>query len=70
MNLFAMFAGLAGVIQLIILIVLIVKFMQLVSDVKLIRMNQSRVDQDYRIAFYKYLVAGDKGKAKEVFVFL
>lgn len=66
MNLFAMFTGLAGVIQLIILIVLIVKFMQLVSDVKLIRMNQSRVDQDYRITFYKYLVAGDKGKAKEV----
>ncbi len=66
MNLFTMFAVVAGVIQLIILIVLIVKFMQLVSDVKLIRMNQSRVDQDFRIAFYKYLVAGDKGKAKEV----
>lgn len=58
-----------GIAQLVILIVLIVKFLTLTEDVSVLRKSlASTSNQDFKKDFYKWIVCGDKERAKEVLI--
>lgn len=57
---------LAGIAQFILTIVLLVKFFKLSFDIKLIRINTLKEDQDYKVIFYRYIISKEDSKAKDI----
>lgn len=66
MDTLILISGLAGIIQLIVIIVLIIKFFQIADDVKFIRNKLDVPQKDFKNEFYKWILANEPAKAKEV----